>query len=494
MSPISIPMPDLNVVGPHVLILAVACLMILIEAFRPKKADPGFDLYVPVVGLGGTLLAIVYLALIWNAPVKETFEGMASLDRFATFFNLVILIGTALTFLVAISYMRKEQANHGEFYILTILAAFGMMIMVSTRELLMIFLGLETMSIAIYVMAGFVKRRIQCNESALKYFLLGAFASGFLLFGIALLYGASGSTHLSVIAASTKIAGNPMAMIGLGLILVGIGFKIASFPFHMWTPDVYDGAPVAVTGFMAVGVKAAAFAALIRIVLDVFGQMQHLAYGIIFAMAVLTMTYGNFAALTQRNIKRMLAYSSIAHTGYLLVGVAAIVMRKGVVGAEGILYYLLAYTFMNIGAFGVVAYLAKKDETAFDLEGYNGLGKRNPLLAAAMGVFMFSLAGIPPLAGFFGKFYVFSAAVKADLIALAIIGVLNSALSVYYYIRVVWYMYFRDPEEGALPVPSENSNAIALVIAAVFTFILGLLPAFWVSLAKDSIITVVRNF
>jgi len=350
------------------------------------------------------------------------------------------------------------------------------------------------MSIAIYVLAGYVKRRIQCNESALKYFLLGAFASGFLLYGIALLYGASGSTHLTVIASSTKIAGNPMAMVGLGLILVGFGFKIASFPFHMWTPDVYDGAPVAVTGFMAVGVKAAAFAALIRVVLDVFGQMQNAAYGLIFAMAVLTMTYGNFAALTQRNIKRMLAYSSIAHTGYLLVGVAAIVMRKGVAGAEGILYYLLAYTFMNIGAFGVVAYLAKKDETAFDLEGYNGLAKRNPLLAAAMGVFMFSLAGIPPLAGFFGKFYVFSAAVKADLIALAVIGVLNSALSVYYYIRVVWYMYFRDPEEGALPVPAENSNALALAIAAVFTFLLGLLPAFWVSLAKDSIITVVRNF
>lgn len=493
MNALSIPMPNLNVVGSHLLILATVCLMILIEALRPRKDDGASGYAVPLVGVAGSVLAMVYLALTWNVGTIETFSGMVVLDRYATFFNGVILIGTILTILVSMNYLRKEQAPYqGEFYILTLSAAFGMMLLASSKDLLVIFLGLEIMSIAIYVLAGFITRRLQCNESALKYFLLGAFATGFLLYGIALLYGASGSTHLSKIAA-VPIAKSPMAMVGMGFLLVGLGFKIASFPFHMWTPDVYDGAPVSVTGFMAVGVKAAAFAALLRVVLDLFGPMQVAGYWILWGMAILTMTYGNFAALAQRNIKRMLAYSSIAHTGYLLVGLTAIVRARSA-GAEGILYYLLAYTFMNIGAFGVVAYLARKDETAFDLESYNGLSVRNPVLAVAMGVFMFSLAGIPPLAGFFGKFYVFSAAVKSNLIDLAIIGVLNSALSVYYYIRVVWYMYFRDPAEGALPLPAERSNALALAIAAGFTLLLGILPAFWVNLAKDSIVTVVNLF
>lgn len=491
MNNISIPIPDFNAVGPHLLILVTICILILIEALRPKNSN---ESTVPLVAVFGTALSLIYLAVIWKAPTTETFSGMVILDRYATFFNIVILIGTLLTLLVSMNYMRKEGANQGEYYILTLYAAFGMMVLASTRNLLMIFLGIEVMSIAIYVLAGFIRRRLQCNESALKYFMLGAFASGFLLYGIALLYGASGSFQLSEIA-KVNIARSPMALAGMGLLIVGFGFKIASFPFHMWTPDVYDGAPVAVTGFMAVGVKAAAFAALLRIVLDLFGPMQTTGYWLLWGLAILTMTYGNFAALTQRNIKRMLAYSSIAHTGYLLVGLTAIVRAK-TMAAEGILYYLLAYTFMNIGAFAVVAYIARKDETAFDLESFNGLSRRNPALALGMGIFMFSLAGIPPFAGFFGKFYVFSAAVQADLIDLAIIGVLNSALSVYYYIRVVWYMYFRDPAEGKAgqPLAIEKSNAVALTIAAVFTLLLGLLPTFWVSLAKESIISVVQNF
>lgn len=490
MNPISIPMPDLNVIGPHLLILITMCILTLLEAARPKNS-PNSSL-IPLVAIAGCVLSLIYLSLVWNVTTTDAFSGMVVLDRYATFFNMVILIGTILTILTSMSYMAKEGMNKGEYYILILSAAFGMMLLASTRDMLMMFLGLETMSIAVYVLAGFIRRRLQCNESALKYFLLGAFASGFLLYGMALLYGVAGSTHLSKIGA-IDIANNSMALVGVGLLIVGFGFKIASFPFHMWTPDVYDGAPVSVAGFMAVGVKTAAFAALLRIVLSLFGSMEVSGYWLLWGMAILTMTYGNFAALAQRNIKRMLAYSSIAHTGYLLVGLTALIRAKST-GAEGILFYLLAYTFMNVGAFAVVAYMAKKDETAFDLESYNGLGKRAPLLALAMTMFMFSLAGIPPLAGFFGKFYVFSAAIKANLLDLAIIGVLNSALSVYYYIRVVWYMYFREPLEGAGPVASEGPNALALAIAAVFTLLLGILPAFWVKLAIDSVMTVASNF
>lgn len=487
---------DLNVIGPHLFILATVCVMIVMEALRPKYSGNTAENHIPAVGILGSVMALFYLIISWESAVKEqAFGGMAVMDTFAIFFNILILISTILTILVSTSYLRKEESNRGEFYILTMAAAFGMMILVSSQNLVMIFLGLEVMSISIYVLAGFITRRIQCNESALKYFLLGAFATGFLLYGMALLYGASGSLHLSEIG-KIDIMHNNMAIIGMGLLLVGLSFKIASFPFHMWTPDVYDGAPITVTGFMAVGVKAAAFAALMRVVLDLFPSMGNAGYALLWGMAVLTMTYGNFAALAQRNIKRMLAYSSIAHTGYLLVGIISIskAAQIGYVGAEGVLYYLFAYSFMNIGAFGVVAYLAKKDETAFDLESLNGLGKRNPALALAMGVFMFSLAGIPPLAGFFGKFYVFSAAVNAELYGLAIIGVLNSALSVYYYIRIVWYMYFNEAKEGAAPLTFERGNSVALFIAAIFTLLMGLLPSFWIYMAKESIEAVVRNF
>jgi len=425
---------DLTVIGPHLFVLATVCVMIIMEAIRPKYSSDTSENQIPIVGILGSLVAVFLLIISWGTGEnQQAFGGMAVMDAFAIFFNILILISTGLIILVSMEYLKKEGANKGEFYILLMSAAFGMMVLVSSKNMLMIFLGLEVMSISIYVLAGFITRRIQCNESALKYFLLGAFATGFLLYGMALLYGASGSLDLSQIG-KIDIAGNTMAMVGMGLLLVGLFFKIASFPFHMWTPDVYDGAPVTVTGFMAVGVKAAAFAALLRVVVDLFPAMGNTGYALIWVMAILTMTYGNFAALAQRNLKRMLAYSSIAHTGYLLVGIIAMGKAAdiGYSGAEGMLYYLFAYAFMNIGAFGVIAFLAKKDETAFDLESLNGLAKRNPGIAMAMAVFMFSLAGIPPLAGFFGKFYIYSAAVNGKLYALAIIGVLNSALSVYY--------------------------------------------------------------
>jgi NADH-quinone oxidoreductase subunit N len=493
MNPIQIAMPDLSVIGPHLLVAFTACVLLVLEAIRPKEGQRNFDTLLPIVGLSGLGLALGYLVMAWAAPLHSSFSGMVVLDRFGTFFNGIILAGTMLTVLVSMSYMKKENAAGGEFYVLVLLAAMGMMFMVTTNNLLMLFVALETMSIAIYVLAGYISRRLQCNESAMKYFFLGAFASAFLLYGMALLYGATGSLDLIEIG-KARAGGNPIFLAGMALVLVGLGFKIASFPFHMWTPDVYDGAPVSVTGFMAVGVKAAAFAALVRIVLAVFPAVQTPGYWILWSMAILTMFVGNFSALAQTNIKRMLAYSSIAHTGYLLVGLTAMVGRTRSDAAEGILYYLLAYTFMNIGAFAVVAYLARKDETKFDIESFNGLSKINPKLALAMAIFMFSLAGIPPLAGFFGKFYVFQAAVKANLLDLAIIGVLNSAISVYYYIRIVWYMYFREPAEGQQPYATEGGNSLALIIAVIFTLLLGILPAFWITLAKQSVMTVVSGF
>jgi NADH-quinone oxidoreductase subunit N len=345
----------------------------------------------------------------------------------------------------------------------------------------MIFLGLEVMSIPVYVMAGFSRRRMKSNEAALKYFLLGAFASGIFLYGIAMIYGATGATDLAAVRAAWKPA--PLALAGVGLLLVGFGFKISSVPFHMWTPDAYEGAPTPVTGFMAVGVKAAAFAAFLRVFVVGFDLSADKVNSLLWVFAVATMTVGNLAAIAQHNIKRMLAYSSIAHAGYVLVGMVA-----GTAAGQGaMLSYLLAYAFMTLGAFAVVILLVRDGEEREEISDFAALGYRRPALGLAMTLFMLSLGGIPPTAGFTGKFYVFRAALEAGYTWLVILAVLNSAASMFYYLRVIGVMYRSEPTRDLRATGPSAACGLALAVSAAATIVLGIFPAGALDLAVRSV-------
>jgi NADH-quinone oxidoreductase subunit N len=388
---------------------------------------------------------LFFCGSLWGQS-HYAFNRMVVQDNYSLFFKVLFLITAGLSILMSIRFLEREGFEYGEYYILLLFATVGMMFMASAADLIIIFLGLETFSLAIYVLAGFFRTQPKSNEASLKYFLLGAFSAGFLLYGIALIYGATGTTNLKGIyefVSKNHFLSDPLLLIGMALLIVGFGFKVASVPFHMWTPDVYEGAPTSVTAFMSVGAKAAGFAAFLRVFLYSMSSLQTDWVWILWVLAVLTMTLGNLVAIAQKNIKRMLAYSSIAHAGYILVAMVA----ASEVSTASILYYLLAYAFMNLGAFGVVILYGRKGEENILITDYSGMASRYPLLAAAMAIFMFSLAGIPPTAGFVGKFYIFSAAIKAGYIGLAIIGVLNSALSVYFYLRVTVMMYMRNPEK-----------------------------------------------
>jgi NADH-quinone oxidoreductase subunit N len=361
----------------------------------------------------------------------------------------------------------------------------GMMLMASGGDLVVIFLGLETLSLALYTLCGFRRAELRSNESALKYLLLGAFASGFFLYGIALIYGATGTTVLRRVAAflADGKSHGPLLVIGGGLLLVGFGFKVASVPFHMWTPDVYEGAPTSVTAFMIAGTKAAAFAAFLRVFLLALPTLHMQWSAAIWVLAVLTMTLGNLVALVQNNVKRMLAYSSIAHAGYVLVAVVA----GGSSGASSVLFYLVAYALMNLGAFAAIIALQGHGQELLFLGDYAGLGFRRPALAACMALFMFSLAGIPPTAGFMGKLYIFSAALEAHYPVLAVIGVLNSVVSVYFYLRLIVIMYMTEPATERLPVPRSAPAVLAVGMSALGTLQIGLFPARLLDLARQSI-------
>jgi len=436
-----------------------------------------------------SLLGIVAAALAqlfrWQQP-EVAFGGMLAADAFGQFFSLLFLLVGGLTILISMPYVRRTGMDHGEYYALLLFSVLGMMLMAGSLNLVTIFLGLETLSIALYILAGFLRGQLKSNESALKYLLLGAFASGFLLYGIALVYGATGSTDLRMIAkvvASGKLASPMWFTIGAGLLIVGFGFKVASVPFHMWTPDVYEGAPTSVTAFMIAGTKAAAFAAFVRVLMTALPALAPDWSKVLWLLAVLSMTVGNVVAIAQSNIKRMLAYSSIAHAGYLLVALVA----ASRLGNASVLFYLVAYTFMNLGAFAVVIALARRDGERTSIEEYAGLGWKYPFLGAAMALFMFSLAGIPPTAGFMGKFYVFSAAIQANYVGLAIIGVLNSVISVYYYLRITVVMYMGQGE--GTPAASRLAPALglAVLIAILGTLQLGLFPSRFLEMALRSV-------
>jgi len=359
--------------------------------------------------------------------------------------------------------------------------------MASGTDMMTIFLGLEVLSVSLYVLAGFLRNRVDSNEAGLKYFLLGAFSTGFLLYGIALIYGVTGTTNVADIgiylSANPAELSNPLTVAGMLLLSTGFLFKIAVAPFHMWTPDVYQGAPTPITAFMSAGPKAAAFAAFMRILTLGLGGLQDEWTSLLWILAVLTMTIGNVIAIYQTNLKRMLAYSSIAHAGYALVGIVA----ANEIGMSGILFYMLAYTFMNLGAFAVLVLAGKKGEENLTLEGFAGFGYKKPLLAVAMTIFLFSLMGVPPMAGFVGKFYIFSGAIKAGYIWLAVIAMLNSAVSLYYYLRVMVYMYFKESGEDFGWVTMNVGAVVSIVLAIIGVLYLGILPEGIMEMAKSAI-------
>lgn len=440
-------------------------------------------------GLGVLALLTLLIAFVFTiftfGENSLAFGGSLAIDDYAGFFEIIILIATALTVAISLDYVANEGIAGAEYYALLLLAAFGMMLMAAAGDLIIIFIGLETMSISVYALAGFLRRDPRSNEAALKYFVLGAFSTGFLLYGIALVYGATGTISLEPIRAALnqRMAENPLLLLGLGMMLIGFGFKVAAVPFHMWTPDAYEGAPTPVTAFMAVGVKLAAFAGFMRVFMVNLGPVSAQWTMVLWVIAALTMTVGNLAALAQQNLKRMLAYSAIAHAGYLLLGMAAAAQRMA---GGAMLYYLIGYAFTNLGAFAVLIAVERTGAGGASLSDFRGLARSRPGLAAAMALFMLSLMGVPPLAGFVGKFYLFSAALSAGLVWLVIIAALNSAISVYYYARVIVVMYAQEATAAA-PRRRAHPGLILSVIAGVAGVILvGLFPQLWMSAAASA--------
>jgi NADH-quinone oxidoreductase subunit N len=407
---------------------------------------------------------------------------LIAVDGFALFFKVVFLGAAALTVLMSIRYLEIEGASPGEYYFLILCATLGMMIMAGGIDLITIFIGLETMAVSFYILAGFIKPNQKSNEAAVKYFLLGAFSLGILLYGMSLMYGLSGTTNLRTMA--TVFVGqerDPRLVLAVILMVAGIGFKIAAVPFHMWAPDVYEGAPTPVTAFLSVGSKAASFAMLLRIFLEGLPSMSGDWRMLFEVLAIVTMTVGNLAALTQSNLKRMLAYSSVAHAGYVLIGVVVGTTR----GVSAMLIYLLIYAFMQLGAFMVIIMMRRQDVVGDELKDFSGLHSRHPTAAFAMLLFMLSLGGIPPTAGFMGKFWLFGAAVEAGYVWLAVIGVLNSAVSLYYYVRLVVFMYLK-PQAAGPETKASQPLAVALAVAVVATLVLGLYPRVLFELAESS--------
>ena len=468
--PAGLSFADFAPLMPEFVLTGVALVVLLADAFVPRTKH-AFIGWLSIAGL--VLTAIVLLPYANDHGTAA--RGMVAIDGFGAFFKFLFLLAAALTILMSPRYLDIEGARPGTYYFLILCATLGMMFMASGIDLVTIFIGLETMAISFYILAGFIKPNRRSNEAAVKYFLLGCFSLGLLLYGMSILYGLTATTNLRTIA--TLLVGDehhawlPLAVI---LVVAGIGFKIAAVPFHMWAPDVYEGAPTPITAFLSVGSKAAAFAMLLRIFFE--GLLSVSAdWGMLFyALAILTMTVGNVAALTQSNVKRMLAYSSIAHAGYLLIGVVA-ATRVPQIGIKAALIYLMIYAFMQFGAFAVVTLLRRKDVIGEELKDMSGLFQRSPLAGTAMLLFMLSLGGIPPTAGFMGKFWLFSAAIDGGYYWLAVIGVLNSAISLYYYLRVVVFMWFKGEPTGSDLVISP-AMAILLAITIAGTVAIGVYP------------------
>jgi NADH-quinone oxidoreductase subunit N len=422
-----------------------------------------------LIALLGTLAAGASTLYMAQFP-GLAFWDMVRVDSFSVFFHLLVIAVAAVVILTSYEYMQVQRIRAGEYYGLILFSLVGMGLMSSAIELVLIFIALEISSISTYILAGFRRREAASSESSLKYFLLGSFATAFFLYGVALMFGATGSTNIEVISAALPGPRTPpLAYLAVALMFVGLGFKVASAPFHIWTPDVYEGAPAPVVGFMSTAPKAAAFAVLLRILFESNAPGR---FWLVWVSAALSMTLGNLGALVQNNVKRLLAYSSIAHAGYLLVAFAALPQN----GVPAAMFYAASYAAMNVGAFAVVSHFAGVAERRVTMEDYAGLGRRSPLLAAALTIFLLSLIGIPITGGFFAKFYVFSAALQANLVGLTMIGVINSAIGSYYYLRIIVVMYMKEPKDEFVVSPVPAGVGIALALSILATIYLGVLP------------------
>lgn len=467
----TLPSIDPTIILPILILVGTGLLVLLLDLFLSDEGR-AWNAY---VSLAGVIVAAASAVLMQAGRSGTTFEGMAILDNFGLVCELLLLVIAGLSILFSMAYLPQQNLNRGEYYVLMLFVTAGGMVMATSNDLITIFLGLELLSLSLYVLAAFNRARETSAEAGMKYLLLGGFASAFLLYGIALTFGATGTSNLSAIAdffATNNVAGNPLPFIGLGLMLVGFGFKIAAAPFHAWVPDVYEGAPTSVTAFMSSASKVAGFAALARVLYVAFPAL-HIDWGNALAgLAIITMTIGNVAALLQNNIKRLLAYSGIAHAGYVLVALVPGTQN----GINAAIFYLVAYSLMNLGAWAVVLALGRAGEERLNISDFAGLSARRPLLAAAMALFLLSLAGIPPTAGLVGKWLIFYAAIEKNLIALAIIGVLNSAISLAYYLRVITVMYTRPADESVPLGPIARPLTIAIILTAISVLLLGLLP------------------
>lgn len=474
---------SIGAILPIIVLALWACLLLLLDLAIPDDRK-GITAALAALGLLATLAVVV--ARLGQSTAA--FNGMIIVDGFANFVSILLLLSGLAGIALAYDYLKRMHIEHGEYYVLLLFSIAGMLLMGMSGDLIMIFLALELLSIPLYVLAGIATPRLSSEEAAIKYFLLGSFASGFLLFGTALVYGATQSTALAQVTAAVQAGQYSASLLlaGAALILVGLGFKVAVAPFHMWTPDVYHGAPSAVTAFMAVGAKAAGFAALLRIFVMAFPAISVDISPILWALAALTMILGNVVAIAQRNIKRLLAYSSIAHAGYILMALAPYgqsgVSTDSVASA---LFYLAAYALTNFAAWAVVIAMEQDGEQGLDLSAYAGLGKKQPVLAAVMTVAMLSFTGVPPTLGFVGKFYLFRTVLEGGFVGLALIGVLTSLVSAYYYLRVVVVMYMQDGEPA---VRREGWLTATGIISALAVVALSLFSAPLIQLASQAIL------
>ena len=486
-APIRFPEVEYSVLLPEIILVVGALVLLLIASL--SRRTHGAGLYAGLTVVTG-LASLGAAANVWDrvselGPSTAVAKAVA-IDGFSSFFAILIACTVVLGALVGESYVRREQLPAPEFFVLMLLSASGGMLMAAANDLIVLFLGLEILSIALYVLAGYHGRREESSEAAMKYFVLGAFSSAIFLYGIALTYGATGTTNLGEIAtflSNNVLSNNGVLLGGMGLMLVGLGFKVAAVPFHAWTPDVYQGSPTPVTGFMAAAAKAAGFAGLLRVCISGFGTEQLDWRPVVFTLAVLTLVVGSVLALVQTDIKRMLAYSSISHAGYVLVGLQAATDS----GVAGSLFYLLAYTFMVIGSFAVVTLVGRRGDARHSLDDYRGLASRRPGLALAFTVFLMAQAGVPFTSGFLAKFYVISAAVDRHSYALAIIAMLGAAVAAFFYLRVIVVMYGPLPEgEEPSTIPVPRTAGVALAIALAFTLVVGVLPAPVIDFARHA--------
>ncbi len=465
---------------PEIILTLVGTLIMFMEAVRGNNRNPMMG----VVAIAGLIGAAVAAAMSSQGPA---FHNMLIIDGLSTFFRVLVIVGGLVVLLVSGEYLAREDERGGEFYSLVLFSLVGQCIMVTANDLMMIFIGLEISSIASYVLAGYLRDDPRNNESALKYFLLGSFATGFLLYGVAWIYGATGTTNLAEIRQALILGANipeQFVAVAAALIFVGLAFKLSAAPFQGWAPDVYQGASAPVSAFLTVAPKAATFAVLINVFHTALAPVAARWLPMLWAVALATMIVGNFGAIVQSNIKRLLAYSSIAHAGYVLV---AVVANSGT-GTAAAMFYLAAYTFTNIGAFAVVSYLARKGERYVAIDDFAGLSQRSPGIAAMLTIFLLSLIGVPLTGGFFGKFYIFKAALDSHLVWLTVLGLLNSAVAAYYYLRVLVVMYMKDPGESTEDLPSAGpALQLAIYGSAVVTLILGIFPSVILNFATSAV-------